>query len=64
LRDAVRSGRVGFEHATRNFERTLLVEALESSGWNQTRAAERLQMTRRALKLKMDRFDLKPPGAC
>jgi len=63
LRDAVRGGRVGFERATRDFERTLLVEALENSGWNQTRAAERLQMTRRALKLKMDRFELKPRGA-
>jgi len=62
LRDAVRSGRISFEHASRDFERTLLVEALASCGWNQTRAAERLQMTRRALKLKMDRFGLKPPG--
>jgi DNA-binding NtrC family response regulator len=62
LRDAVRGGRISFDTATRNFERTLLVEALENSGWNQTRAAERLQMTRRALKLKMDRYDLEAPG--
>ena len=47
LRDAVRSGRLSFEDATRDFERALLQEALEQAGWNQTRAAERLQITRR-----------------
>jgi DNA-binding NtrC family response regulator len=61
LRASVRGGRVSFDSASRDFERSLLLEALENSGWNQTRAAERLQLTRRALKLKMDRYDLKPP---
>jgi DNA-binding NtrC family response regulator len=60
LRDAVRTGQLGFEEATASFERDLLVDALERSGWNQTRAAELLGMTRRALKLKMDRHGLKP----
>jgi DNA-binding NtrC family response regulator len=63
LRDAVRSGRLSFEEATQDFERALLLEALESAGWNQTRAADRLQITRRALKLKMDRCGLKVPGS-
>ncbi|MFQ5416539.1 MAG: sigma-54-dependent transcriptional regulator [Myxococcota bacterium] len=62
LREAVRSGRLGFEAATRDFERTLLLEALEVAGWNQTQAAERLQITRRSLKLRMDRCGLKPSG--
>jgi DNA-binding NtrC family response regulator len=61
LRQAVRSGRLSFEEAIRDFERALLLEALENAGWNQTRAAERLQITRRALKLKMDRCGLEPP---
>jgi DNA-binding NtrC family response regulator len=61
LRDAVRSGFLSFDDASRDFERTLLLEALESAGWNQTRAAVRLQITRRALKLKMDRCGLEPP---
>jgi DNA-binding NtrC family response regulator len=61
LRDAVRSGQLSFEEAVRGFERALLQEALESTGWNQTRAADRLQITRRALKLKMDRCGLEPP---
>ena len=61
LRDAVNSGRVSFDAASRNFERVLLQEALEAVDWNQTRAAERLQISRRALKLKMDRCEIKPP---
>ena len=62
LHDAVRSGELGFEQATADFERELLLEALESTGWNQTRAAEQLRMTRRALKLRMDRLGLEPPS--
>ncbi len=62
LHDAVRSGELGFEQATAEFERELLLEALESTGWNQTRTAEQLRMTRRALKLRMDRLGLEPPG--
>jgi len=61
LGDGVRSGRLGFEEAVVDFERTLLLEALERHGWNQTRAAEQLRLTRRALKLRMDRYGLKPP---
>ena len=60
LHDAVRSGELGFEQATADFERELLLEALESAGWNQTRTAEQLRMTRRALKLRMDRLGLEP----
>jgi two-component system response regulator AtoC len=59
LRDAVRTGQLGFEEATASFEHDLLMDALERSGWNQTRAAELLGMTRRALKLKMDRHGVK-----
>jgi DNA-binding NtrC family response regulator len=62
LRDAVHSGRLSFDDATRDFERALLQEALEQAGWNQTRAAERLQITRRSLKLRMDRCGIEPPG--
>jgi DNA-binding NtrC family response regulator len=60
LREAVGSGRLGFEEAVADFERSLLLEALDATGWNQTRAAERLGVTRRSLKLRMDRLDLKP----
>ncbi len=55
LRDEVRAGRVDLESAVLRFESDLIREALERSEGNQTRAAEQLGMTRRLLKLKMDR---------
>ena len=58
LRDAVRAGRLGLEEATARFEQELLREALERCEGNQTRAAETLGITRRVLKLKMDRYGL------
>jgi DNA-binding NtrC family response regulator len=62
LRDQVRSGECAFEDAVADFERELLVEALERAGWNQTRAAAELRITRRALKLRMDRLAVTPPS--
>jgi len=61
LRERVRAGGLGLEDAVARFEADLLLEALERAGWNQTRAAEALSITRRLLKLKMDRFGLAPP---
>jgi two-component system, NtrC family, response regulator AtoC len=61
LREEVRAGGLGLEDAVARFEADLLLEALEHAGWNQTRAAEALSITRRLLKLKMDRFGLVPP---
>jgi two-component system response regulator AtoC len=63
LRDAVRAGQLDLEEATSRFEQELLREALERSEWNQTRAAEQLGITRRVLKLKMDRYGLTEPTA-
>jgi transcriptional regulator with GAF, ATPase, and Fis domain len=63
LQEKVRSGQVGFEEAVRRFESELLREALEGTAWNQTRAASRLGITRRQLKLKIDRYALTPPDA-
>ncbi len=39
-------------------ERVAVVEALKAEGWNQTRAAERLGITRRQLRTKMEKFHL------
>ncbi len=61
LRDQWRTGELGFEEAVTRFERQLLREALERRDWNQTRAAADLGITRRVLKLKMDRFELTGP---
>ncbi|MFT5441771.1 MAG: DNA-binding NtrC family response regulator [Myxococcota bacterium] len=60
LREALRSGTGGFEETVGRFERELIMEALERQRWNQTRTAENLGITRRVLKLKMDRFDIVP----
>jgi DNA-binding NtrC family response regulator len=61
LRQGVRSGEIGVDAAAADFEREILFEVLERCAWNQTRAAGQLQITRRALKLKMDRYGLAPP---
>ncbi len=60
LREELRAGRLGYEEALRRFETDILREALERNGWNQTRTAEQLGITRRLLKLKMDRLGLGP----
>ena len=62
LGEQVRAGRLGFDEAVARFESELLREALESSGWNQTQAAAQLGITRRQLKLKIDRHQLGGPG--
>jgi DNA-binding NtrC family response regulator len=62
LREDWRQGRVSFEDAVTRFETDILREALERASWNQTHAASQLRLTRRVLKLKMDRFRIKPPG--
>ena len=62
LGEGVRSGRLGLDEAVADFERALLLEALERSGWNQTHAARELRITRRSLKLKMDRHEIQPPS--
>ncbi len=63
LRESVNAGRLAFEQAVSRFERALLHDALEGAGWNQTLAAQRLGVTRRVLKLKMDRLGLAPPAS-
>jgi DNA-binding NtrC family response regulator len=62
LRDAVRAGQIGLEEAAGRFEQELIREALERCEWNQTRAAEILGITRRVLKLKMDRYGIAEPS--
>jgi DNA-binding NtrC family response regulator len=58
LRDALRRGRIALEDAVGGFERDILRETLDRCGWNQTHAAEQLGITRRLLKLKIDKYAL------
>ncbi len=59
LSDDWRRGLLNFEEAVARFEQALILEALERRSWNQTRAAEDLRITRRVLKLRMDRLGMK-----
>jgi DNA-binding NtrC family response regulator len=61
LREDWRQGRIGFEDAVARFEETMIREALEQADWNQTRAAGALGLTRRVLKLRMDKLGIEPP---
>jgi transcriptional regulator with PAS, ATPase and Fis domain len=42
-------------------EKSMLLRALEKTGWNQTRAAKVLEITRDTLRYKMKKFNLRPP---
>jgi len=61
LREQWRQGECGFEETVMRFETEILRESLESNLWNQTRTANALDITRRVLKLKMDKLGIKPP---
>jgi DNA-binding NtrC family response regulator len=62
LRDALRAGTLPLDQALARFEREILLEALAASGWNQTHSARRLGITRRSLKLRMNRLGLGAPA--
>jgi DNA-binding NtrC family response regulator len=61
LREQWRQGEHGFEETVMRFESEILREALESHHWNQTRTANALGITRRVLKLKMDKLAIDAP---
>jgi DNA-binding protein Fis len=44
-------------------EKAMVLNALQTSGWNQTSAAELLSITRDTLRYRMKKFDLRPEGA-
>ena len=46
--------------AVENLEREMITQALKESGGNQTRAAQKLGITRRMLQYKMKKYDIKP----
>jgi DNA-binding NtrC family response regulator len=61
LREHWRQGERSFEDTVVRFETDILRECLESHRWNQTRAANALGLTRRVLKLKMDKLGIESP---
>jgi DNA-binding NtrC family response regulator len=61
LREQWRQGEHGFDETVMRFETEILREALENHLWNQTRTANALGITRRVLKLKMDKLGIDAP---
>ncbi|MBK7949616.1 MAG: sigma-54-dependent Fis family transcriptional regulator [Deltaproteobacteria bacterium] len=62
LREQWRQGERSFDETVTRFETEILREALESHQWNQTRTATALGITRRVLKLKMDKLGIESRG--
>ncbi|MDH5525812.1 MAG: sigma-54 dependent transcriptional regulator [Nitrospirota bacterium] len=56
--DKVLSGNLTFDKAVADFERDIILRALNETGFVQTRAATMLGITRRILKYKMDQLDI------
>jgi two-component system response regulator AtoC len=61
VREAVLGGQKSLGLAVDEFERDLILEALQRTDFNQTRAAERLGTTRRILKYRMDKLGIDAP---
>ena len=61
LREQWRQGERSFDETVVRFETDILRESLESHHWNQTRTANALRITRRVLKLKMDKLGIDLP---
>ena len=61
LREQWRQGERSFDETVVRFETDILRESLESHHWNQTRTANDLGITRRVLKLKMDKLGIELP---
>jgi transcriptional regulator with GAF, ATPase, and Fis domain len=52
---------ISLEETVGNFERNLIIQALEKCDWVQTRAAKRLGTTRRILRYRMDKLGIPVP---
>ena len=57
-KDDILTGSVSFEEAERVFETDIIVKALQSNAYVQTKAAEMLGISRRILKYKMDKLGI------
>ncbi|HLK11960.1 MAG TPA: sigma-54 dependent transcriptional regulator [Candidatus Binatia bacterium] len=61
IKEQVLTGRKSLGSAVDEFEREIILEALASTDFNQTRAAEMLGTTRRILKYRMDKLGIQAP---
>jgi DNA-binding NtrC family response regulator len=56
--DSIVNGDVNFDTAVADFERKIIIRALNETGFVQTRAAKLMSITRRVLKYKMDQLNI------
>ncbi len=61
IKEQVLGGRKSLGSAVDDFERDIIMEALQQTDFNQTRAAEMLGTTRRILKYRMDKLGIDAP---
>jgi len=60
LKGQILNGTITFPEAGEQFEKSVIVDALEKAHYVQTKAAELLGISRRILKYKMDKFGIQP----
>jgi DNA-binding NtrC family response regulator len=58
IKHQIVSGKMTFAEAEEQFEKTIILDVLEKSDYNQSRAAALLGISRRILKYKMDKFSI------
>jgi DNA-binding NtrC family response regulator len=64
LRDDTLAGRISLEKAVMEFEREIILDALQRTNYVQTHAANRLGISRRMLKYRMDTLNIGRPDNC
>jgi transcriptional regulator with GAF, ATPase, and Fis domain len=60
VKEEIISGKITFPKAGEQFEKSIILDALEKTNYVQTKAASILGVSRRILKYKMDKFGIEP----
>jgi len=60
MKNRILSGEMSFPEAGEQFEKSIILDALEKTDYVQTKAATMLGISRRILKYKMDKFGIEP----
>jgi len=55
----ISSEKITFEQKVENFEKELIIDALEKTNWIQAKAAQLLDTTRNIIRYKMKKYDIK-----
>lgn len=60
VKNQILNGEITFPEAGEQFEKSIILDALEQTNYVQSKAADMLGITRRILKYKMDKFGIEP----